>query len=112
MGDVASVKARACGYPNPSIGLDSRDTGLSENELVAYPEKQDGLMDSNVGPVEALLRQVVTPHGLEVINLFLSARDTPLEFRRLVNVLVDEDSGSSPLSIIEIPHLRAAVGCC
>ena len=24
----------------------------------------------------------------------------------------DEDSGSSPLSIIEIPHLRAAAGCC
>lgn len=25
---------------------------------------------------------------------------------------VDEDSGKSPLSIIEIPHLRAAAGCC
>jgi hypothetical protein len=24
----------------------------------------------------------------------------------------DEDSGNSSLSIIEIPHLRAAVGCC
>ena len=24
----------------------------------------------------------------------------------------DDDSGNSPLSIIEIPHLRAAVGCC
>ena len=24
----------------------------------------------------------------------------------------DEDSGNSPLSIIEIPHLRAAAGCC
>ena len=25
---------------------------------------------------------------------------------------VDDDSGNSPLSITEIPHLRAAVGCC
>ena len=24
----------------------------------------------------------------------------------------DDDSGNSPLSITEIPHLRAAVGCC
>ena len=27
-------------------------------------------------------------------------------------VQTDEDSGNSPLSIIEIPHLRAAAGCC
>jgi hypothetical protein len=25
---------------------------------------------------------------------------------------LDEDSGNSSLSIIEIPHLRAAAGCC
>jgi hypothetical protein len=25
---------------------------------------------------------------------------------------LDDDSGNSPLSIIEIPHLRVAVGCC
>ena len=27
-------------------------------------------------------------------------------------VVNDEDSGNSSLSIIEIPHLRAAAGCC
>ena len=27
-------------------------------------------------------------------------------------VIADEDSGNSPLSIIEIPHPRASAGCC
>ncbi len=30
----------------------------------------------------------------------------------VVERVCDDDSGNSPLSITEIPHLRAAVGCC
>ncbi len=33
-------------------------------------------------------------------------------FFAVCSVHPDDDSGNSPLSIIEIPHLRAAVGCC
>jgi hypothetical protein len=40
-------------------------------------------------------------------------RLTRIEIERLLQSYVnDDDSGNSPLSITEIPHLRGAVGCC
>jgi hypothetical protein len=56
-----------------------------------------------------------TPHNYDSVAELAAQRIEKTKGRITAKRLLpaaDDDSGNSPLSIIEIPHLRVAVGCC
>ena len=73
-----------------------------------------------VRKLKALSRQIddglITTAKAPTLEFFFERWFVDVMAREVVRSTIDnyrdDDSGNSPLSITEIPHLRVAVGCC